>query len=50
MFQDLPEVQDLDVTIDENVQLVVLGVVFSIVESLGRFVVLCNSNVSRKPP
>jgi len=31
--KDLPEVPDLDITIDENVQLVELGVVFSTVES-----------------
>ena len=35
-FQDLPEVPDVDITVDENVQLVELGVVFSVVESLGK--------------
>ena len=35
-FQDLPEVPDVDIAVDENVQLVELGVVFSVVESLGK--------------
>ena len=35
-FQDLPEVPDVDITVDENVQLVELGVVFSVVDSLGK--------------
>ena len=35
-FQDLPEIPELDITIDDDVQLVELGVIFSIVESMGK--------------
>ena len=34
--KDLPEIPELDVAIDDDVQLVELGVIFSIVESVGK--------------
>ena len=34
--KDLPEIPELDITIDDDVQLVELGVIFSIVESMGK--------------
>lgn len=34
--KDLPEIPELDVAIDDDVQLVELGVIFSIVESMGK--------------